>query len=81
MIGNVAYLQKDGLSAKPSVLVRDDLMLYQTWLVAHKRIENLENMDNVFLLNEMHVSVKLGTVSVQFQKLHFVNIQLHIKPL
>lgn len=29
------YLQKDGLSAKPSVLVRDDLMLYQTWLVGH----------------------------------------------
>lgn len=81
MIGNVAYLQKDGLSAKPSVLVRDDLMLYQTWLVAHKMVENLENMDMIFLLNKMHVSVKLCTVSVQFQKLHFVNNQLYIEPL
>lgn len=44
-------------------------------------VENLENMDMIFLLNKMHVSVKLCTVSVQFQKLHFVNNQLYIEPL
>lgn len=32
---NTFYLQKDGLSAKPFVLVRDDLTLYQTCLVGH----------------------------------------------
>ncbi len=35
----------------------------------------------MFFLNKMQVSVKLSTVNEQFQKLHFVNIQLHTKPL